>query len=159
MLVEDDMIETMLQIRHMLAKKGISVSDRRWRVAVGILKAHAYLCGRGKVALEDFELLFDILWDEPSQRREIQSLLSRRIFPMRFKAMEYTDAAAEVMEAVEKADWDLLAVQAAHKQIGEIKKKLTDEISGRDANTVAPLTEALATMTKHIAILSQKVFG
>ena len=157
--ISDDLIETVIQVRHLLTKKGINVSDRRWRVAMGILKAHAYLRGSNAVELEDFELLFDILWDEPSQRKEIQSLLSRRIFPMKFKAMELLDAAAEVMEATEKVSWEMIAVQAAHKQLLEIKKKISDEISGRNLSLVAPLIDAQTTIDAHISILSKKVFG
>ena len=158
-VLSDEIIETVIQIRHLLAKKGIKVSDRRWRVSMGILKAHAYLCGRNKVELDDFEILFDVLWDEPSQRKEIQGLLSRRIFPMRFKAMEYTDAAAEVMEIAEKSEFSLEACQVSHKQLSEIKKKIAEELVGRNDATASPLTAALAKVDSYISEIAKKAFA
>lgn len=53
------------------------VSDRRWKKAVGVLRASAFLNGRSEVCLSDAVLLLHVLWSAPEQIEPLTRLLSR----------------------------------------------------------------------------------
>jgi MoxR-like ATPase len=53
------------------------VSDRRWRQAVRLLRASAYVHGRSEVDEVDCALLQHCLWNQPEDAERIQALLER----------------------------------------------------------------------------------
>ncbi len=55
------------------------VSDRRWKKAVNVLRASAFLNGRSEVRLSDAMLLAHVLWDAPDRREALLRLLSRAL--------------------------------------------------------------------------------
>ncbi len=57
----------MIKIRASLHEKQVRVSDRRWRKAIGLLRAEAALAGRPKVTSASLGILEHCLWDRPEQ--------------------------------------------------------------------------------------------
>lgn len=51
------------QLREDLVEEGVVVSDRKWKAAVGILQANAWLAGRREIADDDLEVLRFVLWE------------------------------------------------------------------------------------------------
>jgi len=157
--VSDQIIETLVQIRRTLQRKGVTVSDRRWKNAVKILRALAYLRGLSEVTNDELEILADILWDDPAQRKTVHDVVAPLSNPLRAKALEYSDAAKEILKIAEDANWDLVAVQAAHKQLKEISAKIKDDVAGRAESLTKPLTEVQAQVQKSLKILTEKAFA
>lgn len=57
----------------------IYVSDRRWRKAVHLLRACAFINNSDTVHLTDLALLTDMLWNEASQESDIHRMLTQAI--------------------------------------------------------------------------------
>ena len=62
-------------LRRDLAGRGVVVSDRRWRQALGLLRASAWLAGRARAGEADLPLLRHVLWSEPEARDEVEAAL------------------------------------------------------------------------------------
>jgi MoxR-like ATPase len=86
------------QLRKELNKKGIAVSDRRWKWAVCLLQAQALLEGRGAVEEDDLMILKDALWATPEQRSEIGRMTARLANPLNAKAVETGDQVDSVFK-------------------------------------------------------------
>ncbi len=57
----------------------LRVYDRRWKKSVRLLRASAYLNGRGEVDLMDCFLLEFCLWSQPSQRDHIREMIAEAV--------------------------------------------------------------------------------
>ena len=82
-------------LRAALWSKEVEVSDRRYRKAVDLLKAHAFLSGRASVDGRDLMFLNNILWTEPEDRdvveeavRDVGQRFERQTTVLRQKAQE-----------------------------------------------------------------------
>jgi MoxR-like ATPase len=62
-------------LRAILDKQSIYVSDRRWRKAFDVLRTAAFLDGRDAVGLSEVALLRHILWQRPQQRDAIEAAI------------------------------------------------------------------------------------
>lgn len=57
----------------------IYVSDRRWRKAVHLLRACAFINNSNVIHLSDLAILTDVLWNETSQKADIERLLTQSL--------------------------------------------------------------------------------
>src|SRR5437899_1761932 len=55
------------ELRRNLAAQQIIASDRRWRNALAVLRAHALIFGRGAVNEDDLLFLEHVLWKDPEE--------------------------------------------------------------------------------------------
>ncbi|KPI30659.1 hypothetical protein OV320_0322 [Actinobacteria bacterium OV320] len=67
--VPDVIVDAVCTLRAALRRKELIASDRRWRQAVGLLQASAWLDGRPAVAETDLSVLTHVLWDSPPSAR------------------------------------------------------------------------------------------
>ncbi len=67
--VPDAIVDAVVTLRAALRRKELVASDRRWRQAVALLQASAYLDGRTAVAETDLPVLTHVLWDSPPNAR------------------------------------------------------------------------------------------
>lgn len=67
--VPDGIVDAVCTLRAALRRKELIASDRRWRQAVGLLQASAYLDGRPSVAESDLSVLTHVLWNSPPSVR------------------------------------------------------------------------------------------
>jgi MoxR-like ATPase len=56
----------LFRLREDLALDGVTISDRKWKAAVGVLQAQAWLAGRCEVADDDLAVLRFVLWERDS---------------------------------------------------------------------------------------------
>lgn len=77
MPIEDGTVESLVELRHELGKLGIQASDRRYKQALKVLRAYAWLLGEKELSPANFDLLADMLWSEPAQRPKIVDALKR----------------------------------------------------------------------------------
>lgn len=78
-------------LRKDLQRKGIIVSDRRWKWAITLLQGQAVLEGRTAVEEDDLMILKEALWSAPEQRSDIGRMAARLANPLNAKAVELSD--------------------------------------------------------------------
>lgn len=93
------------RIRHELQKKGIILSDRRYKQSVLLLKARTYLDGRSEVMESDLNILENVLWRDPSERGEVQVVIYQSLYGYRDRARELLVQARE-LESYAKRPWE-----------------------------------------------------
>jgi MoxR-like ATPase len=121
-------LRALVEIRRVLLGKGIVASDRRYRQAIGLLKAHAYLNGRDSVEEDDLFLLEHVLWRDPSERSEIRTVLRSLLQGYEDEARELVFQARELSEYARR-EWNTeelrsRAVVEAHTKIMFLLRKL-----------------------------------
>src|SRR6266536_434490 len=79
--VPGGIIDAVCTLRAALRRQELVCSDRRWKQAVRLLQASAYLDGRPEVADTDLAVLTAVLWDSTAQRPLITSALTLLIPP------------------------------------------------------------------------------
>ncbi|MDH3443949.1 MAG: AAA family ATPase [Deltaproteobacteria bacterium] len=62
-------------IRRELNKKNLQASDRRYRQALGLLQAHAYLQGDKEVQENNLFFLEHVLWRDPSEHEQVRATI------------------------------------------------------------------------------------
>ena len=100
-----NILKTISRIRKELGKKGITPSDRRYKQSVALLKARAYLDERSEVTEDDLRLLENILWREPGEKAEIQSVIHQSLHGWRDRLRELLIQAKE-LDAYSKRGWE-----------------------------------------------------
>lgn len=69
--IPESVLADLVSLRRSLSAQGIVPSDRRYRRALGVLRAHAFVCGRDAIELDDLHVLADVLWTEPDERTAV----------------------------------------------------------------------------------------
>jgi MoxR-like ATPase len=87
------------RMRRELKKLGLTVSDRRWRNCLAIVRAHALLSGRLSAADDDLCFLEHALWKDPGERERVRQTL--RAIVRRHE----DEARALLIESQELADY------------------------------------------------------
>lgn len=121
--VPDAVIDAMCTLRAQLRRQELVASDRRWRQAIRLLQASAYLDGRDAVTGNDLAILTSVLWDTPAQRATVEREVLQLINPDAREALDLLDAVNEL-----EAELDAKAGQSRESlsawAIGEANKKL-----------------------------------
>lgn len=73
--ISPQIFETLAKIRHQLKDEGIQPSDRRFKQALTIIQANAFLKGHTTVMKSDLEILKNILWETPDQKETTASII------------------------------------------------------------------------------------
>lgn len=73
------------QLKHVADKTGetafsIYVSDRRWKKAVNLLRASAFVHGRKQTNPTDIAVLSYCLWNEPIEREVVREIVTKSVF-------------------------------------------------------------------------------
>src|SRR5437867_3575373 len=68
-------LRRLADLRRELGRKQIVASDRRYRQALGVLRARALLARRCAVEEEDLFVLEHMLWRDPAERAEVRATL------------------------------------------------------------------------------------
>jgi MoxR-like ATPase len=98
--LSDATIDALIAIRDACRTEGIVVSDRRWKKALKVVQASAYLAGQPNTTPEDLLILTDSLWREPRERGKVAHLVGQLADPLSAKAAEILDAARETAARV-----------------------------------------------------------
>jgi len=141
--VTDDTVEGLITIRDACKAEGIIASDRRWKKALKLVQAAAYMAGEKKTTPEDLAILIDSLWREPKDRPKVARLVGKLADPVGAQAAEILDAARETANKVatlKAGDRKAYIAQAAQalEQFQAQQKKLAmlTKSAGRRAITV-----------------------
>lgn len=124
-----------VKIRAELSEKhAIVVSDRRWRKALGVVRATAALSGRTTARGTDLDCLVDVLWDRTEQIDPIRAVVMRHRNPDLLIAQRLLGVAEGVMVDLRKSDsdlgkLDLAGVARATNAIAQIRNILGEAAS------------------------------
>ena len=75
--VPDGVLADIIDVRRTLNKEGVVASDRRYRLAVGLLRAAAVLEGRERVVHSDLRWFAHILWSDPEDQPKVAKAFSQ----------------------------------------------------------------------------------
>ncbi len=137
-----NILKLISRIRKELAKKGITPSDRRYKQSVSLLKSRAYLEGRSDVSEDDLRFLENVLWREPGEKAEIQSVIHQSLHGWRDRLRELLIQAKE-LDAYSKREWESeemlikanIEAQTKLKHIGAKLNELVEECRERGKPT------------------------
>ncbi len=158
-IIPSNILKLTARIRKELAKKGITPSDRRYKQSVDLLKAKAYLDERQEVREEDLRFLENVLWREPSEITEIQSVIHQALYGYKDRVRELLIQAKELDE-YSKREWESedmlikanIEAQTKLKQIGASLEDLVVECEERGKST-----EDIAKVRDDIEVIQKKI--
>lgn len=145
--VPDGIVDAVCTLRAALRRKELVSSDRRWRQAVRLLQASAYLDGRPAVSETDLSVLTHVLWDSPTERPTVEREVLTLVNPDAKEALDLSDAIDELETELDAkagqsrealSEW---AINEANKKLARAGKKLAKmrgdaEAAGRSTATL-----------------------
>lgn len=150
--VSRGIIAELTELRRTLRAAGVQASDRRYRQALGVLRAAALLDGRERVEHRDLMWLEHVLWTEPQEQALVLDALAGLGAGLDEEARRLLRQAREV-QAYAQRDWPTRAeadraLLEAHTKLGAIQRRLRtmhDEARERDrpADSIAQQLAAL----------------
>lgn len=126
-LVGAMVMRALAAVRADLRGQQIIVSDRRWRNALGVLRAHALVMGREQVIEDDLLFLQHVLWKDPEERPKVRESLQRLVKGYEEDARELLIQTQELKEYAAR-EWESeelrkRALIEAHTKIANILRK------------------------------------
>lgn len=157
--VPPNILKLISRIRKELAKKGMVPSDRRYKHSVSLLKARAFLEGRNAVSEDDLRLFENVLWREPGERAEIQSVIHQTLHGYKDRLRELLIQAKE-LEAYSRREWENeemlikanIEAQTKLKHIGSRLGELVEEYRerGKPTDEITQAKEEIESIQKEI---------
>jgi len=89
--VDRPLLESVAKIRRRLGAEGLSLSDRRYKESLTIVRAKAWLQGRAYAVEDDLAVLANILWDDPASEPLVRTLVLDIANPQEKRAREISD--------------------------------------------------------------------
>lgn len=141
-LVPDDLLRDIIEVRRSLNAEGVVASDRRYRQSVDVLRAAALLAGRDEATGEDLLWLRHVLWNDPEERETVSRAIATVATGFDEEAKKLVIQAEEV-QAYALRHWPdqeskNRAALEAHTKLQNIIKRLEaihDAASGRGRDT------------------------
>lgn len=146
--VPDAVLNAITELRAELrsTEQRIVVSDRRWKQAVSLIQASAFLDGHSAATMDDLRILTHVLWNEPDQRKDVARAVANKINPDLKETMEILDTIkaleSELTTKSGEAGKDLTdwAIKEATPKLNKAKDKLQEMRQRAEANG-RPTTE------------------
>jgi MoxR-like ATPase len=157
--VPGGILQALAELRRSLATSQIVASDRRWRNALAILRAHALLFGREQVSEDDLPFLEHALWKDPEDIPKVRDALRRLVKGFEDEARELLIQGQELREYAARA-WESeelrkRAVIEAHSKLANILVKFESLI--HDAAEGGRTTENLEAMRAQVKTIQQSM--
>lgn len=89
--IDRPLLESVAKIRRRLGAEGLSLSDRRYKESLTVIRAKAWLQGRKYVVEDDLAVLANILWDDPASEPMVRGLVLDIANPQEKRAREIAD--------------------------------------------------------------------
>jgi MoxR-like ATPase len=138
-------LRTIADIRRELGRQQIIASDRRYRMSLDLLRAHAFLMQRSQVTEDDLLFLQHVLWKDPEERAKVRDTIQHLIKGYEEEARELLIESEELQEnASRKWESDELrkrAMYEAQVKVGNILNRFDNLVrraseSGRSLTAV-----------------------
>ena len=159
--VPEEVIDTVVDLRAALRGAGLVASDRRWKQAIRLLQANAWIDGRTQASIDDLQLLEHVLWAEPSQRPTVQRQLLEVVNPHAREALELADAigqledewaALEGKSEAKVAEWAIKEANSKLRRAATRLQELREAAmgAGRSTTTIDEVTCRLKELQKRV---------
>jgi len=129
-------------IRRELNKKNIQASDRRYRQALSLLQAHAYLEGHKEVREQDVFFLEHVLWRDPGEHDQVRSTIRELLLGYEEEITELLYESREIRDTAlrpwETSDERARALVEFHTKLRNILAKV-DQIMEKAKRLGRPL--------------------
>ena len=99
--VPENVVDTLIEIKHELEKEKVVASDRRYKQAIKVVKAHAVLRGRTTATVADLAVLKFVLWTDPEQIPTVTDVVLRHADPVSQKLLEVEEILNEFEDKVQ----------------------------------------------------------
>jgi MoxR-like ATPase len=145
--VPDGIVDAICQLRAALRRAELTASDRRWKQAVRLLQASAFLDGRDEVADTDLAVLTAVLWDSTAERPAVEREVLQLVNPDAGEALDLLDAISELEAQLDakagqsRESLNEWAIKEANRKLGKAGKRL--EEMRRDAEAAGRSTATL----------------
>ncbi len=149
--VPDPIVDAVCTLRAALRRQELVCSDRRWKQAVRLLQASAYLDGRQAVEATDLAVLTAVLWDSTAQRPRAEREVLQLVNPDAREALDLLDAVEEL-----EAQLDAKAGQS-REALSEWAIKEANSKLSRAAKKLAAMREESAAAGRSVATLDQVI--
>ena len=103
-VILDDLMDAVIKIRTTLKGDGITVSDRRWRESLKVVRAQAYLNGRTVADAEDLNALRFTLWEDLEQIQKVFRVILSVASPDAEEAVTLLDETLEIGAKIRAAE-------------------------------------------------------
>jgi MoxR-like ATPase len=133
--VPDGVVDAVCTLRAALRRQALTVSDRRWKQAVRLLQASAYLDGRPEVTDNDLAVLTAVLWDSTTERPAVEREVLQLVNPDAREALDLADAISELEAELDAkagqsrealSEW---AIKEANRKLAKAGKRLEEMIA------------------------------
>jgi MoxR-like ATPase len=138
----EQVVASLTEIRSRIRGRGLVVSDRRFRLCLSGLRAHAYLAGRSCVEARDLRLLGHMLWSVPEERGPIEEIITAVVAPKLHAALQIMhqadDVVAKALQTWFNPDEERAAVVEAETKLLRLTQRLEDICTGAVEEEIAP---------------------
>jgi MoxR-like ATPase len=157
--VPDELLADVIEIRRTLGADGIVASDRRYRQAISVLRAAAFLGGRDEVALEDLRWLEHVLWNDPEEKGRVRAAIGKVCSGLEEEVRKLLVHAEEVQAYAWRrwpdADSRSRAALEAHTKLQEIRRRIdamreTAVERGRDVTLIDEAGQKVADLQRRL---------
>ncbi|HKV53551.1 MAG TPA: AAA family ATPase [Candidatus Binataceae bacterium] len=148
-------LRSIAELRRNLAAQQIIASDRRWRNALAVMRAHAMLLGRERVSEDDLTFLEHVLWKDPEELPKVRDAIRHLVKGFEDEARELLIQGQELHEYAQRG-WESeelrkRAVIEAHTKLANILIKFENLVreasdGGREVGGI----EAMRSKVKEI---------
>lgn len=141
--IPDAILDKMIELRHEIHNAGYIHSNRRWRQALHVVKASAFMQDKDVADEDCLDFLQHVFWHNPTpdEIRAVRALVLQAVNPLRQQIVQFYEEAEDVLRSlqVEKDEDKVqkLAVEG-NKKLKNIQKKMKGvikQISDRNRPT------------------------
>jgi MoxR-like ATPase len=155
--VPPPVLRAIAEIRRELGRQQIVASDRRYRLSLEVLRAHAFIMQRSQVAEEDLLFLQHLLWKDPEERAKVRDVIQHLIKGYEEEARELLIQTQELQEYAQR-QWESeemrkRALVEAHTKIANILTRF--EALVRDASQGGRPLDAVENMRTQVKRIQQ----
>lgn len=160
-VVSNDTLDAIVNLRFACRTAGIVVSDRRWRQCLSLVRAAAHLDGRTVTEPEDLEILEHVLWKKPDERVNVARTIQATVNPEGAKAVSELDAACDIFKRLPAAGSVdpgvyMQTIGSACSDMAEILKRVENLAPSRKVTTAKA---EVARLKGEVAKLAMRAAG
>ena len=162
--VADDTLELLFRLRKNLDKRGVFVSDRRYRQVLDYLRAHALLAGGSRVDDEVFWRIDACLWSDPDEVDVVREAVGEILSGYDQDAEALLARGREVV-AFAQRHWDTPEEEAralieAHAKLTRLlgEAERLERLAGTRGRATAKVREARQTLAEMVSTLVAEAF-
>lgn len=148
--ITDPVIQAVIELKKAVEEAGITVSDRRWKEAMTVIRSEAFFNGNMIADVKDTRPLMHFLWSNPDHAKTVRRLVLELANPLEREAAEWMDDLQEAYTQYLDARADSKNLNAGqitnagvqlYKKLEKNKHKLKSlfsamETDGRKSDTI-----------------------